>query len=104
MKKAVIFIIVVTIVLSGIYLFNQPQPDKQLELYGNVDIRQVNSAFRVGGRLQKMNFEEGNSVKKGEIIAELDADPLKNTLNQAEAKVRQANVCLERLLFHGRLA
>jgi HlyD family secretion protein len=95
MKKAVIFLIIATVVLSGLYWLNRPQTDAELVLYGNVDIRQVNSAFRVGGRLQKMNFEEGDTVKKGEIIAELDADPLKNTLNQAEAKVRQAQAALK---------
>ena len=32
--------------------------DSALVLYGNVDIRQVELAFRVSGRLETMNFEE----------------------------------------------
>ena len=37
----------------------------ELVLYGNVDIREVPLAFRVGGRLQAMNLEEGDRCSAG---------------------------------------
>src|SRR5439155_21630903 len=43
-----------------------------LKIYGNVDVRQVDLGFRLGGRVQKMFFEEGDFVSKGKLMAILD--------------------------------
>ena len=43
---------------------------KELVLYGNVDIREVNLAFRQPGRLAKMAVDEGSAVSAGTVLAE----------------------------------
>jgi multidrug efflux pump subunit AcrA (membrane-fusion protein) len=43
----------------------------------------------VWGYLEKVNFKEGDLVKKGDILFELDPRPYQALLNQAKAKVRQ---------------
>ncbi|TCS60673.1 secretion protein HlyD [Varunaivibrio sulfuroxidans] len=65
-----------------------------LRLYGNVDIRQVELGFRVSGRLQAMNFEEGDVVKVGDELARLDDTPYREALRIAEGEVaaQRANV------------
>lgn len=93
MKKFIVLAFI--LIISGAYWYNLPQSEQPLTLYGNIDIRQVNTAFRVGGRLAKMNFEEGDIVKRGEILAELDTEPLENAHNQAIAKVEQAKAAYE---------
>jgi RND family efflux transporter MFP subunit len=44
---------------------------------------------RVWGYLEKVNFKEGDLVKQGDILFELDPRPYEALLNQAKAKVRQ---------------
>jgi len=56
-------------------------------LYGNVDIREVNLAFRVGGRITDIRVDEGSPVHAGDLIARLDPDPLRNAVANAEAAV-----------------
>jgi HlyD family secretion protein len=68
-----------------------------LTLYGNVDIREVELAFRVGGRLQTMYLDEGDTVDAGETVAEIDPVPYEQALAVAEARVAQAQANLDRL-------
>ena len=93
--KKMLFLLVVLLLAGGAYYYNKPQNTQALGLYGNIDIRQVNAAFRVGGRLETMNFEEGDIVHKGDILATLDDDTFINALNQAKAKQEQAVAALD---------
>src|SRR5215468_6702808 len=43
----------------------------------------------VWGYLDKVNFQEGSLVKKGDVLFELDPRPYKALLDQAKAKVAQ---------------
>lgn len=71
--------------------------DGPLRLYGNVDIREVELAFRQPGRLVKTAFEEGAAVKPGDVMAELDAQPYREALAVAEAEVQRARAELDKL-------
>ena len=94
--KKILLSIVVLIITGGIYYWQyQPQNNQPLVLYGNIDIRQVNTSFRVAGRLETMNYEEGDIVRQGDILATIDNEPFVNAKNQAEAKVEQAKAALE---------
>jgi HlyD family secretion protein len=67
-------------------------------LYGNVDIREVELAFRQPGRLQSVHVDEGDRVAQGDLLAELDAQPLREALDRAEAEVQVAQAELQKLL------
>ncbi len=43
--------------------------DAPLTLYGNVDVRQVDLAFRVPGRIASIAPEEGARVTAGQVLA-----------------------------------
>jgi len=58
---------------------------KTLTLYGNVDIRQVELGFRVAGRISELRFQEGDVVKKGDLLAILDDRPYMDALDVASA-------------------
>jgi len=66
-------------------------------LYGNVDIREVELAFRQSGRLLSAKVEEGDTVAPGQLLAELDAQPYREAVAAAEATARQAAVEVEKL-------
>ena len=56
-------------------------------LFGNVDIREVNLAFRTGGRVADIKVDEGSTVHAGDLIATLDPEPLQNAVANAEGLV-----------------
>lgn len=68
-----------------------------LTLYGNVDIRQVDLGFRVGGRIAEVLVDEGDKVEKGQPMARLDRDILVQQRDQAQAKVDAQKADLARL-------
>lgn len=93
MKKPVVALLAVVIVLAaavGGWLWYQSQQDRDLTLYGNVDIRTVNMSFRVGGRLASLNVDEGDAIKAGQVLGTLDKAPYENALMQAKASVAVA--------------
>ena len=68
-----------------------------LTLYGNIDTRQVDLAFRVGGRLAAMHVDEGCVVRVGTEIAALDAKPYDDEVRLAAAEAAQAAAQRDRL-------
>jgi HlyD family secretion protein len=63
-----------------------------LELYGNVDIREVNLAFMVEGRIDRLVVDEGDKVVAGQLLASLEKGYIKDNLamGQAQAKAQLA--------------
>lgn len=72
-KKFAILIVLI-LLISGIAIYfnrNKPKSD-EINLYGNIEIRQVDLGFRVEGKIAKMLVEEGDYVKKGQLIGSLE--------------------------------
>lgn len=84
-------------VYAGWSIRHGGEDETALTLYGNVDIREVELAFRVGGRLQEMGVDEGDRVRKGQRLAALDAGPYRDALTMAEARVAARRANLEKL-------
>lgn len=91
---ALIVVVLLAAVWGGWRWYQSRQHDA-LTLYGNVDIRTVNLSFRVGGRLASLAVDEGDSVKAGQRLGELDKAPYENALLQAEANVAAAQAKYE---------
>ena len=88
MKKPIAIILVVAVIvtlLAGGAFWYQSRKDNGLTLYGNVDIRTVNMSFRVGGRLQALQVDEGDAIKADQTLGEIDHAPYENALMQAKA-------------------
>ena len=68
------------------YTHRQTKTD-ELVLYGNVDLRQVQLAFNNSERIVKVLVQEGDKVKKGELLAQLDSGRIEPQVAQAEAQV-----------------
>lgn len=71
--------------------------DGPLTLYGNVDIREVQLGFRVGGRISSILVDEGQKVVAGVLLATLDAVSQQSRLAEADAQIAQAQADLLRL-------
>lgn len=92
-KKRMILLIPVAVIAVGLalWLLRQPSTDGgALVLYGNVDIRKVDLAFRVGGRVAEVVFEEGDLVTPEQVVARLDATPYRDEVGLAVAHQSEA--------------
>lgn len=93
---AVAALVLVAILTGGFGLVGDDR-DAELKLYGNVDIREVDLGFRLGGRIDRIAVEEGDKVKAGQELAVLDAAPIDSRVAQAEAALAQAEARLAEL-------
>lgn len=93
-KKLGLFLVLFFLVCAALFLvwkiYMKINGNGTITLYGNVDIREVSMAFRQAGRLVTMHVEEGDSVTKGALLAELDDKPYQDALAMAEADVLRA--------------
>ena len=81
-KKILICLFLITLILLGIVLYlNQDKEYQGLKAYGNVDIRESSLAFETSGKINALFFDEGQKVKKGEILASLDTKALEHEKN-----------------------
>ncbi len=91
MKKKIailVFIIVVALLAyCGIYAYDQANT---LILQGEVDTKTVDLSSKVVGRVLKINVEKGDSVKKGDVLIELDTPEINAKAEQADAMLALA--------------
>ena len=89
-KKTALIPISIIIIAIGITVFlitSKKDNPNELTLYGNIEIRQVDLSFRAGGQILKMYKEEGDFIKKGELIALLDDKDYRADYAKAAADV-----------------
>ncbi|MFP3643999.1 efflux RND transporter periplasmic adaptor subunit [Paraburkholderia sp. SIMBA_054] len=60
-----------------------------------VPLNMTDVKVRVDGQLQRIAFREGQDVKAGELLAQLDQGPLTAQLEQAEATLRKDSATLD---------
>ncbi len=70
---------------------------KEMEFPGKVQaLDRVELSFEVSGKLVSLPVKEGQHVKKGDIIAQIDPTNYKSQLNAAQARVNQSKAELDR--------
>jgi len=78
-------ILLVLGITAALFNWKKSENPHELILYGNVDVRLVDLGFRVHGRVKSLQFEEGDLVPKGTLMATLEESPFDSELLQAEA-------------------
>lgn len=107
MKKIIILVLVLLVAGGGgAFLYRHfegsEEPETELTLYGNVDIRQIRLAFQTTGRIMEMMPEEGERVEAGELLARIDAGRYQAAYDQAKARVAAQKEIVARLLAGSR--
>lgn len=75
----------------------QKDPTDALVLYGNIDIRQVELAFNDSERIADLLVEEGDRIKKGQLLAKLETERFQLAVARDEAQVNTQREVVARL-------
>jgi HlyD family secretion protein len=104
-KRIIVIIVVLAAVAAGVYAYRSGigrTPDDRIMVSGNIELTEVNIAFKTAGRLIERTVDEGDSVKKGQIVARLDRAELEAQrereaagLASAQSQLAQAQTALE---------
>ena len=78
------------------------RPDNRIVVSGNIELTEVNIAFKTAGRLIERNVDEGDAGEERAVIARLDRDQLtaqreardRRRLTSAETQLAQADTSL----------
>src|SRR5499427_3828891 len=98
-----VVLIVVLLAMAGAaasvpwWLTQRHKTAQELTLYGNVDLRQVELAFNNSERIAEVLVQEGDHVRRGQVLAQLDTRRLEPQVAQAEAQAAAQRQIVERL-------
>jgi HlyD family secretion protein len=105
MRKRIVVVIVLILVAAGAYFYFTRSAGRRsansIVVSGNIELTEVNIAFKTSGKLIERTVDEGDIVKKGQVIARLDQDQLlaqrdreAAALNSAVSQLAQAETSL----------
>lgn len=89
--------IVVVAFAAGWWWTHRERSRDELVLYGNVDLRQVDLPFNGSERITEILVQEGDRVKKGQVLARLETSRLQPQVAQAQAQVAAQQQIVTRL-------
>lgn len=100
MKKRIIVVVLIILVLAAGFIvwFKQHESRTGEQWYsGTIDTHQSNISFQTSGRASNILFDEGQSVKTGDVLAQLDPEEYRARLEQAESNLQRAEQSKEQL-------
>ncbi|NLW35069.1 MAG: HlyD family efflux transporter periplasmic adaptor subunit [Syntrophorhabdus aromaticivorans] len=99
-KKRLIIVAVIILALGAVFLVNHFRNRKEtgvISLSGNVEVTETNIGFKMPGRIVKLAVDEGDRVKDGDILANLDSAELTSVVAQNRAILQEAMTRLAEL-------
>ncbi|MBV8143251.1 MAG: biotin/lipoyl-binding protein, partial [Verrucomicrobia bacterium] len=86
-RKGILIFMAALFAAAALYYFFFTERSDRLILEGIVDANQVVVSPKIQGILERLNVDEGSSVRAGELIATLDTAELKANLQADQASV-----------------
>ena len=97
----VLLLVVVGAAAGATWWLNQSDKSTtELKLFGNVDLRQIQLSFQNNERITDVLVQEGDRVKKGQVLARVDTRRIEPQVAQSEATLNAQRAVVERL-HHG---
>ena len=99
-RTAVILALVIVGAAAGAWYWwdsHRADKGKELALHGNIDLRQVELAFNNSERIAAVLVQEGDRVRRGQLLARLDTSRLEPQLAQVEAQAAAQRQVVQRL-------
>lgn len=101
MKKRVKIIVPVMVVVVGVLAWRHfgagRQDPGRILLSGNIDVTQVDMAFKIPGRLAVRTVDEGDRIARGMLLARLDDTDQKLQVRKAAAELEYARAVVAEL-------
>jgi HlyD family secretion protein len=103
-RKGIVLLFLGGLIAGGIYTLKarEASPTGPIRLYGNVDIRQNRLAFHDTGRIKRLLVQEGDPVKPGQLVAEMDSVRYAMAVKEAKGEADAQGQVLARLLAGSR--
>lgn len=92
----VVLVILFAALLTAVLYYGQQQHEP-LRVSGFIEADAIRVGSRVGGRVQKVAVEEGDRVRKGDLLVQLEPFDLNERRAEAEALLAQKRRTLEKL-------
>jgi HlyD family secretion protein len=70
------------------------RPSNKIEASGTIETTEVDVSFQAAGKVQERLVQEGDRVVRGQIVARLDLQPLRESLERARAQLEAAKLAL----------
>src|ERR1700739_182524 len=93
MKKIIRIVVLLAIVGGGAFWYWKSQAGNngnRILVSGNLELTQVDISFKLAGRLVERPVNEGDFVKKGQLLARLDPVQLQDQEKRDQALVSSA--------------
>jgi HlyD family secretion protein len=100
-KKIVPIILLAAVVVAAAVAwsrYSKREDPNRIRLSGNIELTQVDIAFKVPGRLTERTVDEGDSVKQGQLIARIDRDIQESQRSRDAAGLLSAETQLPQLM------
>jgi HlyD family secretion protein len=97
MKRVILIVIVIAgLAAAGTLAYRSlhTEPTDRILVSGNIELTQVDIAFKTSGRLIERTVDEGDTVQKGMVIARLDREQLLRQRDTAQAALDTAEAQL----------
>jgi HlyD family secretion protein len=91
-RKLIPSFLILLVILGLIYYFGFYRPGlnaSDIEASGHIEVTEVDMSFRSPGHVSRLFVEEGAQVRKGELLAELEQEPIQARRDQAFAAVQE---------------
>lgn len=69
--------------------------DSSITISGRIEADEINLSFKYPGKIEEINFKEGDLIEKGKIIAKIKSDDLKAQLNRAILEEKASSTIIE---------
>lgn len=100
MKKPVAIIVLIlalALLVAGIWFLTEKNGEDKNKIIssGTIEATEINISAQTAGKVKKVLVEEGQKVRKDQLLVELDDSILQDQLKQAQAGVDAANAAIE---------
>jgi len=100
-RRTIVILLLILVIgaVAGLawWLTQRENSARQLVVYGNVDLRQVQLSFNNSERIAAVLVQEGDRVRQGQLVARLDTRRLEPQVAQAEAQAAAQQQVVQRL-------
>jgi HlyD family secretion protein len=100
LKKRLILVVFLVLLFGvGALVYRGQRAERSAELYysGTIEATDANLAFQVSGRVKAVFFDEGQAVKKNQVLAVLDQQEFKAQRDQARSEWMRSQENLKQL-------